>query len=361
MEQTKRAGDAEVEYFSSTLTFMVKREVKITILIAVYNTAKYLNDCLDSLLTQTMTDFQAVMVDDGSTDDSLKILNTYAQRDPRFEVISLPANQGQAHARNVALQHAVGRYICFLDSDDWLANNALEKIVSVFENYPKTGCVLFDCVMVKGKDKHSYPMPPKTCWSGQEAFQMSQTWRIHGVYAVLRELHLQFPYDETAMTYSDENTTHLHYLFSKEVRYSDAIYYYRQHNDSVTHRVSIRRFDRLPAMESMKKQLCQLYLKGLITNGYSVLKLYEKQRWLQLIDAYYFYIRHQHLLSAVERITAMKKIHKYWKQIDIGQLPLSVRYKFGYMPIRCSWRLFCWQEWLYFALRKWLKREKDLT
>lgn len=101
---------------------------KVSVLVAVYNTADYLPQCLDSLLAQTVTDIEVLCVDDGSTDASPAILQQYAERDQRIKPTFLKENTGLAHARNVALRQATGEYVCFVDSDDWLARDALEKV-----------------------------------------------------------------------------------------------------------------------------------------------------------------------------------------------------------------------------------------
>lgn len=94
---------------------------KISILVAVYNSSAYLPQCLDSLLGQTLHDIEVLCVDDASTDNSLAILRQYAERDTRVKVFALDKNHGIAFARNVALSNASGEFICFVDSDDWLA------------------------------------------------------------------------------------------------------------------------------------------------------------------------------------------------------------------------------------------------
>ena len=99
---------------------------KITVLVAVYNAEKYLRDCLDSLVGQTLKEIQVLCVDDASTDHSWSILQEYATLDKRIEIIHLDKNGGQANARNIALKLAKGLYTCFLDSDDWLSPDALE-------------------------------------------------------------------------------------------------------------------------------------------------------------------------------------------------------------------------------------------
>ena len=118
---------------------------KISILVAVYNSAAYLPQCLDSLLGQTLHDIEVLCVDDASTDNSLAILRQYAERDTRVKVFALDENHGIAFARNVALSNASGEFICFVDSDDWLAPNALEAVCKTFTD--DVDSVLFQVVL----------------------------------------------------------------------------------------------------------------------------------------------------------------------------------------------------------------------
>ena len=96
-----------------------------SIIIPVYNVEPYLRECLDSVLAQTFDDWEAVCVNDGSTDGSALILEEYTFRDARFKVIAQP-NGGLSAARNTGMKVASGEYVLFLDSDDWLEINTLE-------------------------------------------------------------------------------------------------------------------------------------------------------------------------------------------------------------------------------------------
>ncbi len=98
-----------------------------SVVVPVYNVEAYLPQCLDSLLAQTFGDFEAVCVNDGSTDGSLSILEGYAARDNRIRIISQP-NRGLSAARNTGMDAARGDYILFLDSDDWLESSSLQAI-----------------------------------------------------------------------------------------------------------------------------------------------------------------------------------------------------------------------------------------
>lgn len=99
--------------------------MKFSVIIPVYNVESYLQACLDSVLNQTFEDWEAICVNDGSTDNSAAILEEYGHKDGRFKIIDQP-NGGLSAARNTGLKAATGEYVLFLDSDDWIEDNALE-------------------------------------------------------------------------------------------------------------------------------------------------------------------------------------------------------------------------------------------
>ena len=102
---------------------------KISIIIPIYNTAAYLDRCLQSVVDQTHTDLEIILVNDGSTDGSGELCDTWAERDSRIKVIHQP-NQGVSAARNAALDMATGDYIGFVDSDDYIDQHMFEKLVA---------------------------------------------------------------------------------------------------------------------------------------------------------------------------------------------------------------------------------------
>ena len=115
----------------------MKQQPFFTIGIPVYNTEKWLGECLNSILSQNFTDFEIICVDDGSSDKSLDILHTYAAKDDRIKVISRP-HGGPATARNAALVSACGQYIFFIDSDDTMNSGSLQQAYDciVSNSYP---------------------------------------------------------------------------------------------------------------------------------------------------------------------------------------------------------------------------------
>ena len=130
--------------------------MKISIIIPVYNSEKYLRQCLDSVLAQTYTDFEALLIDDGSTDGSGAICDEYAARDARFKVFH-KENGGVSSARNLGIDNAQGEWICFVDSDDCLLKNYVQDLVLGAKKEP-VGLVIQGFIKVKGKHQKSFDL-----------------------------------------------------------------------------------------------------------------------------------------------------------------------------------------------------------
>ena len=112
----------------------MEKQPKVSIIIPVYNTKKFLSKCLDSVVNQTLEDTEIIIVDDKSTDGSIDIIIEYAKRYPNINVICLAKNSGVAIARNIGLQNATGKYISFVDGDDYLDLDMLEKMYEACED-----------------------------------------------------------------------------------------------------------------------------------------------------------------------------------------------------------------------------------
>ncbi len=115
---------------------------KYSVLLTVYNSEKYLDECFNSILSQTLSDFEVVVVDDESTDSSGKICDKYAERDSRVKVIH-KTNEGVNIARKTAFENSIGEYIFTVDSDDVLDPDLIESVDEIFEKY-SCDLVMFD-------------------------------------------------------------------------------------------------------------------------------------------------------------------------------------------------------------------------
>lgn len=101
---------------------------KVSVIIPVYNVEEYLRECLDSVVNQTLQDIEIICVNDGSPDNSLAILEEYAKKDERIRIIEHEKNKGLGPARNTGIDNVNGDYIFFLDSDDYVKNDVIEKL-----------------------------------------------------------------------------------------------------------------------------------------------------------------------------------------------------------------------------------------
>lgn len=118
---------------------------KISVIVPVYNVEKYLRKCVDSILSQTFTDFELLLIDDGSKDHSGEICDEYALQDDRVKVFH-KENGGVSSARNLGIDVAKGEWITFVDADDYIAENLLQSLCNIDSNVDIafTGCTLIE-------------------------------------------------------------------------------------------------------------------------------------------------------------------------------------------------------------------------
>lgn len=183
--------------------------MRFSIVIPVYNVEPYLRECLDSVLQQTLSDWEVVCVDDGSTDGSAGILQEYASRDNRIKVITQP-NGGLSAARNTGLDNAIGDYILFLDSDDWIEQNTLECIHSQLRT-PTSNLRPLDLLCFGG-------------WRGEEEEKPAQAtyhtgWDYYNHCALL---HHSFPFVCVVLRcYRRQMLEEIHLRFRERILHED--------------------------------------------------------------------------------------------------------------------------------------------
>ena len=160
---------------------MQKRLQKVSIIIPVYNAERYLNKCLDSIFANKYSDWECILVDDGSKDASLCICNQYAEMDSRFKVFH-QENAGASAARNVGLDKAQGEYITFIDADDWVST----KYLSAVEE-SKSDIVLLDTkhVTPKGEIIRYFSLKPQYSSSREECISFLSKKLTHPVIRMM--------------------------------------------------------------------------------------------------------------------------------------------------------------------------------
>ncbi|MGN6711826.1 CDP-glycerol glycerophosphotransferase family protein [Anaerocolumna jejuensis] len=130
-------------------------EVKVSIIVPVYNVEKYLTVCMESLVHQSLEDIEIIVVNDGSPDNSIKILEKYEKKYPAKVRVFTTENRGVSHARNYGLDRAVGEYIMFVDSDDFIELDMAEKLYTkaITDNNDLVLCARYNVYEVPGKEE----------------------------------------------------------------------------------------------------------------------------------------------------------------------------------------------------------------
>lgn len=159
---------------------------KISVIVPVYNTEKYLSRCVDSLINQTYTDIEIILVDDGSKDSSPAICDRYAELDSRVKVIH-QSNGGLSCARNTGLCNAKGDYIGFVDSDDWVESDTYYYLINLIKN-SNAGAAQINYININRSDKKAIqPKEKISVYSEKNILQFFMTTTTTtGSYSVCR-------------------------------------------------------------------------------------------------------------------------------------------------------------------------------
>lgn len=332
-----------------------EKATTVSVLMTVYNEEAFVSQAIDSVLAQTWRDLELVVVDDASTDDSPKILAEYAERDDRVKVWRNSTNQGLINSRIRALRQAVGEYTMIVDADDFISPDAIS---SALQAMAETGAesAAMRLYMYYGEE---YISPYSTAdfpaaISGKEAFILSVEGKLHGLCLEKREHYDIIPFDNTCRLYSDDNTARLHYYLSGKVCFCQGKYFYRQHAESETHRLSASRFDYLVADMSLKQQLLR------IGGDRQSVAAVEAHRWENVVAHYRLLQGNRLAFTPQERRDALSIISKAIKSTDFSLLPLRLKMRPPYWPAHSLAVFELWQH-IYTLAHKILRAARRKT
>lgn len=228
----------------------------VSVIVPVYNVEKYIHRCVDSILEQTFSDFELILVDDGSPDNCPSICDEYAAKDSRIRVIH-QENRGLSAARNGGMDAACGTYLMFVDSDDWLRKDTLEIFVNCQK---KTGADMVLCniltVYPDGYSGWKRPVTPLTekvmtrgemveCLASEHNWYYCVAW--NKLYKRVLFEKLRFP---EGYIHEDEAIIHRVVGECSCIAVTpEPLYFYRQSTDSITGRgIRIQSMDKLHAL-----------------------------------------------------------------------------------------------------------------
>lgn len=215
---------------------------KISVIVPVYNAESTIRRCVDSILAQTFTDFECLLIDDGSKDQSGEICDEYAEKDRRIRVFH-KENGGVSSARNMGLDNAKGEWITFVDSDDWIEPDMVEKLVKP-TNQKDVDIVIGDFQMVSGdsiKEHRSID------WTSDKTESLNRyiasVWTIACGNIVKRSLYERHSVtSQIGITYCEDFhlMVRLCFFADRIVHVNIPLYNYRQRASSVMHNLNKR-------------------------------------------------------------------------------------------------------------------------
>lgn len=261
---------------------------KVSIIISIYNVKNYVRKSIESVINQTEREIEIILVDDGSTDGSGKICNEYVSYDNRIKVIH-KENGGLSSARNAGTIAASSKYIMYLDGDDYLKENAVERVFEVMREYPSDFVQFMYQEVEEGQEPREQTefAPVYQAYTPKELFE--NLYRLGGVAAsgatklFRRELMLQIPFenvqheDEMWCTRAFQNDLTATYI-------CDELYYYVMRNGSIIHSTFNRKkLDSFTVSEARIKALSSLGHFDLLSLEYArlfkiILSLYREAR-----------------------------------------------------------------------------------
>ena len=210
---------------------------KVSIIVPIYNVEKYLRQCLDTIIDQTLREIEIILVDDGSTDSSLTICKEYEQKDNRIKLIH-KENEGLGYTRNRGLQEATGEFVGFIDSDDWIELDMFEKLYqTAIENKADTclGNIKGKKLIFEGNEVKQQLLPKMmgARYDGTDYYGMSVCRGIHQL-ELIKRYNIQFPSERELISEDIIFDISYYSIAKKVVILQQHFYHYRENLTSLT-------------------------------------------------------------------------------------------------------------------------------
>lgn len=214
---------------------------KISIIVPIYNTEKYLGNCLNSIINQTYKNLEIILINDGSTDNSLSICNNYKNKDNRIKIVN-KTHTGVSDTRNIGIKNATGEYIGFVDSDDYIDKHMFEILLNNLENYNGdiSMCNLEETCDLDAQTTNF--CDNAIVYSKEKALKELLYDKNIGNYVMVklfkRELFdgIQFP---VGKLYEDISTTYKLFCKANNILYiPNPMYHYFQRSDSIVNNIT---------------------------------------------------------------------------------------------------------------------------
>lgn len=235
----------------------------ISVVIPVYNTENYLEECLNSVVEQTYKNLDIILIDDGSTDKSGEICDIYAKKDNRIRVYHIE-NSGQSVARNSGIKIANGKFISFIDSDDWIDKEFYEKMISHLEKYDADIAVCGRKLIYPNKSIIKFVDTAPKIFNKKKALEELMLARSFDsstcdkLYKMDLFKNVRYPCDKTSEDHAVVYKLILN--SSKIVHIGDALYYYRKGiAGSVSERIEPKSYDLIEIKEQVVNEIVYNY------------------------------------------------------------------------------------------------------
>lgn len=337
---------------------------KISVIVSVYNTEKYIEKCLDSLLNQTYSNIEIVVINDCSTDGSLKILKKYAKKYDNMVLIENKENKGLSYSRNVGLEKATGEYIGYIDSDDYVDSTYYEQMMKAIKK-EKSEIAIADMKIVY--EDGSFPdYVSKGCNGEVNTLNIIKNGLAASACNKLfkREIIEKYKFSEGKLN-EDLAVILPSIVAAKKISYvENNNYYYVQHTGSIQNsRFSDRRFDIFYGVELTLKRIkgCKNYAKisqAIIYEQLIVLLIYVIPKEKNLI-------RRHHILKKYNQLSKKYNIRRnqyFWKFLEEQGRKHAIYYKILF-KLNCNGLYILADLWMlmYDVLRSLLKAKNVKT